>query len=78
MSYTLTAVLGGVVIASFGSMLGHYIGSKNKVTEKSCFERRDMSDKLINAKIVRIDENMDHMVKVVEKMDEKIDLITRN
>ena len=82
MSYTLTVVLGGVVVATMGSFIGHYIGSRNKVTERNCSERRSMNDKLISEKLKRIDDNMDHVLKVVkeirEDVKEKFDLITRN
>lgn len=65
----LTVILGSMVITFVGAMIGHYFGSKNKVSDNTCSERRSMCSQLLTDKI-------NHLISSVEKLEDKLDKFT--
>lgn len=62
-----TWLFGSLIIAMSSGMVGHIFGGLNKVSEKTCCERR-ANDKEILA------ERIDHLCNLIKNLDEKFEL----
>jgi hypothetical protein len=61
----LDQILGGIVIALLSGIIGTVIGSKGRVRENLCDERRSSCSELIAEKI-------DNLAKIVEKLERSV------
>ena len=66
MDYT-TQMIGGLLIAVVSGILGKFIGSSDKVTEKHCSERQEACQKLLIVKIDNIGKKVDSLAKIVNE-----------
>ena len=63
---TINAVFGGMLIAFASTVVGHYLGTRNNVSEENCEERRQMYNDLISEKI-------NNLVTAIKRLEDKFD-----
>lgn len=68
---TETWILGSLLIAVFGVVLGHCFGTDNKVPEKTCKERRESDKKFFK-------EFKEHINTRFDNLEKKLDAIKKD
>ena len=67
----LTVISSGITIAVVSGAIGRSLGNRGKVGDKTCTERREACVRLLEEKIDRLGEKIDHLTDFV-KNGEKV------
>ena len=62
----ITWILGGITVAAISSVVTNTVGSKNKVSDKICGERRESCSTLIH-------QDIQYVKDTVERIEKKVD-----
>jgi hypothetical protein len=69
---TFESVLVGIVIALVSGFIGKALGSRSKITEGLCDERRKSCQKLLIEKIDHLSKLIDNLHKLIENTPRNI------
>jgi len=69
---TFESVLVGIVIALVSGFIGKALGSRGKITEELCDERRKSCQKLLIEKIDNLSKLIDNLHKLIENTPRNI------